>query len=90
LHNPDFLSVCILDSKTRKELGQKIKEHIKETLVPANAKDSINGYISVLKLLASEKRSDLIPNFKAYMNALDALRGEDTLKTFPELKRVLQ
>jgi hypothetical protein len=43
-----------------------------------------------LKLLASEKRTDLIPNFKAYMKALDALRGEDTLKTFPELKRILQ
>ena len=35
LHNPDFLCLCILDSETRKELGQKIKEHIKETLVPA-------------------------------------------------------
>tara|TARA_B100001939_G_scaffold175991_1_gene151552 strand:- start:3003 stop:4307 length:1305 start_codon:yes stop_codon:yes gene_type:complete len=90
LHNPDFLSVCILDSETRKELGDKIKTHVKEFLIPTKSEDSINQYISVLKLLASEKRTDLIPNFKAYMKALDALRGEDTLKTFPELKRVLQ
>ena len=90
LHNPDFLSVCILDSETRQELGAKIKSHVKDFLVPAKAEDSINQYISILKLLASEKRTDLIPNFKAYMKALDALRGEDTLKTFPELKRVLQ
>lgn len=90
LHNPDFLSVCIFDPETRKELGNKIKDHVKEVLVPAKAKGSIDGYISVLKLLASEKSTNLIPNFKSYMKALDALRGEDTLKTFPELKRILQ
>lgn len=89
LHNPDFMSVLILDSKSRKLLGEKIKYHIENYLVPAKAQESIKQYISILKLLSTDKKDNLIPHFKAYMSALDSIRNENSLEVFPELERVL-
>jgi MoaA/NifB/PqqE/SkfB family radical SAM enzyme len=89
LHNPDFLSVLILDSESRKLLGEKIKYHIQNYLVPAKAQHSINQYMSVLKLLSTEKKEHLIPPFKSYMSSLDVIRNENSLEVFPELERIL-
>jgi len=88
LHNPDMLSVLILDSESRKLLGEKIKYHIKNYLVPAKAQASINQYMSILKLLSTERKEHLIPEFKSYMSALDVLRNENSREVFPELERI--
>jgi len=89
LHNPEILSVLILDSESRKLLGEKIKYHIQNYLVPAKAHKSIKQYMSILKLLSTEKKDYLIPSFKSYMSALDVIRNENCLEVFPELERIL-
>ena len=89
LHNPDYMSVLILDLESRRLLAQKIKYHIENYLVPAKAKESIKQYISVLKLLSGEERNDLVPYFKSYMSALDCIRNENSLEVFPELEGIL-
>jgi hypothetical protein len=70
-------------------LGQKIKYHIENYLVPAKATESIKQYISVLKLLSTDKREHLVPYFKSYMSALDSIRNENSLEIFPELEGIL-
>ena len=89
LHNPDYMSVLIHDTDSRRLLAQKIKYHIENYLVPAKANESIKQYISVLKLLSEEKRDHLVPYFKSYMSALDCIRNENSLEVFPELKGIL-
>lgn len=89
LHNPDFLSILILDSESRKLLGEKIKYHIQNYLVPAKAQESIKQYMSVLKLLSTEKKEHLLPKFRSYMSALDIIRNENSLEVFPELERII-
>ena len=89
LHNPDFLSVLILDMESRKLLGEKIKYHIKNYLVPAKAQRSIKEYMSILKLLSTEKKEHLLPMFRSYMSGLDSIRNENSLEVFPELERIL-
>ena len=83
-----MLSVLILDSESRKLLGEKIKYHIKNYLVPARAQASINQYMSILKLLSTERKEHLIPEFKSYISALDVLRNENSREVFPELERI--
>jgi len=90
LHNPDFMSILILDSESRKLLGEKIKYHIQNYLVPAKANNSIKQYMSILKLLSTERKEHLIPNFKSYMSALDIIRNENSLEVFPELERIMK
>jgi len=90
LHNPDFMSILILDSESRKLLGEKIKYHIQNYLVPAKANNSIKQYMSILKLLTTEKKEHLIPSFKNYMSALDIIRNENSIEVFPELERILR
>lgn len=90
LHNPEILSVLILDSESRKLLGAKIKYHIQNYLIPAKAQKSIQEYMSILKLLSTEKKDHLIPMFKSYMSALDIIRNENSLEVFPELERILK
>jgi MoaA/NifB/PqqE/SkfB family radical SAM enzyme len=90
LHNPDFMSILILDSESRKLLGEKIKDHIQNYLVPAKAQQSIKQYMSILKLLSTEKKEHLIPMFKSYMSALDIIRNENSLEVFPELEGILK
>jgi MoaA/NifB/PqqE/SkfB family radical SAM enzyme len=89
LHNPDFLSVLILDAESRKLLGEKIKYHIQNYLVPAKAQRSIKQYMSILKLLSTEKKEHLLPMFRSYMSSLDIIRNENSLEVFPELERIL-
>lgn len=89
LHNPDYMSVLIHDTDSRRLLAQKIKYHIENYLVPAKAHESIKQYISVLKLLSAEKRDHLVPYFKSYMSALDCIRNENSLEVFPELEGIL-
>jgi MoaA/NifB/PqqE/SkfB family radical SAM enzyme len=89
LYGPEFLSISILDIETKKILVQKIYDQIKNLLIPNNATISISGYKGILKLLKSQNQH-LIPKFKSYILALDIMRNENTLKTFPELKRILE
>lgn len=88
LHNPDYMSVLILDTESRRVLAQKIKYHIENYLVPAKAKESIKQYISVLKLLSGEERGHLVPYYKSYMSALDYIRNENSSEVFPELEGI--
>ena len=90
LHNPEILSVLILDAELRKLLGEKIKYHIQNYLVPAKAQKSIKQYMSILKLLSTEKKDHLIPSFRSYMSALDTIRNENSLEVFPELERIIK
>lgn len=90
LHSPDYLSITLLDSESRKILGEQIKYHIKNYLVPAKANKSIGQYMSVLKLLSADKNEHLLPTFKSYMSALDIIRNENSSEVFPELERILK
>lgn len=90
LHSPDYLSITLLDSESRKILGDQIKYHIKNYLVPAKANKSIGQYMSVLKLLSADKNEHLLPTFKNYMSSLDIIRNENSLEVFPELERILK
>jgi hypothetical protein len=89
LHTPEYLSVTVLDSESRKLLGEKIQYHIKNYLVPAKAHNSIKQYMSILKLLSTEKKEHLLPVFKSYISTLDIIRNENSLEVFPELEGMI-
>lgn len=85
LHNPEFLSISVLDLNTKKILAKKIFNEIKEFLLSNKAPESTIGrYKSIIKLLKVNK-TNLLLSFKSYIDTLDEMRGENTLKTFPEL-----
>ena len=71
-------------------MGEKIKYHIQNYLVPAKAEKSIKQYMSVLKLLSTDKNDHYIPTFKSYISTLDIMRNENSLEVFPELERILR
>lgn len=89
LHTPEYLSVTVLDAESRKLLGEKIQYHIKNYLVPAKAHNSIKQYMSILKLLSTEKKEHLLPVFRSYISTLDIIRNENSLEVFPELERII-
>ena len=88
LFAPNILCISILDLKTKQNLSKKIKDHIKNYLLPKKAYFSINQYLSILKFLNMHKKDYLIPYFKKYMSEIDNMRNENYLEVFPELQEI--
>lgn len=79
LKDPQYLRITTLDSESKKEVIEKIKN--------SKFKDS---YTNILNFLYKEDNSKFIPQFKFMTDGLDAVRNENTLEVFPELHRVLK
>jgi len=88
LSEPEFLSLQILDKNTKKNLCNKIEDHITNFLVPNGSIRSINDYRSMSEYLNLEDKSHLIPEFIRYCTSLDIFRNENTKQTFPELENL--
>ena len=79
LKDPQYLRITTLDSESKEEVIEKIQ----------NSKLR-SQYNHILKYLSKEDNSSFIPQFKFMSDALDAVRNENTLETFPELHRLLK
>lgn len=79
LNGPQYLRITTLDSESKKEVLEKIK----------NSR-FVDQYRSILKFLQNEDNSEFIPQFKFMTDALDAVRNENTLEIIPELHRLLK
>ena len=78
LDHPEYLSISVLDSETKKEVKDKIIKsknilQYKEILEAIDNDCSIHG-----------------KHFKAHCIGLDLMRNEDTIKIVPELHRLLK
>lgn len=85
LHGPREISVWILDKETKEKAKQNIRKHIDEFLIPNNAVGTVTAFESLINYIDLYQEQELIPKFMEKMMGLDALRGENTFKTFPEL-----
>lgn len=98
LYIPTFLSARILPLEDKIEL-RKDFENFKSWLWENYRKDDDfwkhnpngwNRWESILKFVESEDHSNLLPDFKEYVQNLDAIRGLDSKKIFPELEHLLK
>lgn len=98
LYIPTFLSARILPVEDKVEL-RKDFENFKSWLWENYRKDDDfwkhnpngwNRWESILKFVESEDHSDLLPDFKEYVQNLDAIRDLDSKKIFPELEHLLK
>ena len=90
LTEPEYLAIDILPEVIKKELCVKIKDHIEKFLIPNKSERSIEQFQSMFNLLVNcEDKTYLLPKFKKYVNALDKIRNQNTLQTFPELQLIL-
>lgn len=97
LYIPTFLSARILPSQDKKQLREQFLE-FKNWLWENYRQDddfweiNPNGWKrweGLLDFVESEDHSDLIPDFKEYVDNLDRIRGLDAKIIFPELKSLL-
>jgi MoaA/NifB/PqqE/SkfB family radical SAM enzyme len=89
---PECLSLKILPKTLKIKVSEKIKNHIKDFLIPnienktERSEQTLNDWISVLMYLKDENDySKLRSEFISYTNYLDLIRNENTKETFPEL-----
>lgn len=90
LTGPEYLSIDILPSEMKTKLIEKVDNHINEFLIPNKSKISIGQFEALKNILIEDfDNTKLIPKFKKYISALDKIRNENTLETFPELEPIL-
>ena len=78
LDHPEYLSISILDSETKKEVKDKLFKS-----------KNISQYGEILKAIDSD-HSKYGQRFKAHCIGLDLMRNEDTIEIIPELHRLLK
>ena len=97
LYIPTFLSIQILPKEDKQEVEQRFME-FKEWLWNNYRQDDdfwkYNPYgwkrwEAVLNHMNAADHSHLLPGFKEYVNKLDAIRGLNAAKIFPELAHLL-
>ena len=97
LYIPTFLSIQILPKEDKQEIEQRFME-FKDWLWNNYRRDDdfwkYNPYgwkrwEAVLKHMNAADHSHLLPGFKEYVNKLDAIRGLNAAKIFPELAHLL-
>ncbi len=97
LYIPTFLSARILPEKDKLELKQQF-EDFKQWLWDNYTQDdnfwNVNPYgwkrwEGILKFVLAEDHSNLLPDFKEYINNLDDIRNVDSKRIFPELQHLL-
>ncbi len=97
LYIPTFLSARILPEQDKLEIKQQF-EDFKQWLWDNYRQDDnfwkINPYgwkrwEGILKFVLAEDHSNLLPDFKEYINNLDSIRDTDSKSIFPELQHLL-
>ena len=97
VHIPTFLNITILPEKDKQEVREIFAE-FKQWLWDNYTQDDDfwkeNPYgwrrwEGLLEHMDSQDNSHLLPGFKEYVNKLDAIRGLDAAKVFPELGHLL-
>ena len=83
VHHPVFLNCQILPQKVKKLVSEKFENIYKK--FPAKT----NRFKTIIDFMNGEDKSDLLPVFKDYVQALDKARGTNFAKTFPELSELL-
>ncbi len=95
LYEPSYYSVKILPSEMKKHAIKKIITHIHwlKTREPFHNLQGFNMHAerffqweNCIKYIREGDRTHLIPKFIAFTEKLDALRNENCLEIFPELK----
>lgn len=90
LKNPEIYNIKMLPKELKQQVMDKYTEHLKwlnTFSIENNVKLDyvINEFENCLTHMNSEDWSHLIPEFVERSEKLDALRGENTRETFPEL-----
>lgn len=97
LYIPTFLSIQILPKEDKQEVVDRFMD-FKDWLWKNYRQDDdfwkINPYgwkrwEAVLNHMNAQDNSHLLPGFKEYVNKLDAIRGLNAAKIFPELSHLL-
>ena len=88
LQGPRQMSVWVLDRKTKERAKNAIQEHIDNFLIPNKSKRTIGFYESLITYIDLYQEQKLIPSFLDTMRQFDKIRGESTMKTFPEFQRI--
>jgi len=97
VHIPTFLNITILPEKDKQEVREIFAE-FKQWLWDNYTQDddfwihNPSGWTKwegLLKHMDSVDNSHLLPGFKEYVNKLDAIRGLNAAKIFPELSHLL-
>ena len=83
VHHPVFLNCQVLPQKVKKLVSEKFENIYKK--FPAKT----NRFKTIIDFMNGEDKSDLLPVFKDYVQALDKARGTNFVKTFPELSELL-
>jgi len=97
VHIPTFLNITILPEADKQDIRKRFAE-LKEWLWNNFTQDDEfwihnpkgwRQWEGLLKHMDSKDNSHLLPGFKEYVNKLDAIRGLDASKIFPELSHLL-
>lgn len=97
VHIPTFLNITILPEADKQDIRTRFAE-LKEWLWNNFTQDDEfwihnpkgwRQWEGLLKHMDSKDNSHLLPGFKEYVNKLDAIRGLDASKIFPELSHLL-
>ena len=97
VHIPTFLNITILPEKDKQEVREifaEFKQWLWDNYTQNDDFWKENPYgwrrwEGLLEHMDSQDNSHLLPGFKEYVNKLDAIRGLDASKVFPELGHLL-
>jgi len=87
LVSPEEYRLQVLPAPLKSEVAERYRRHLDETLAPYGEAMAVERglYRGALEFLAEEDRSPLLPRLRDLTRRLDAMRGEDFARTFPEL-----
>jgi len=97
LYIPTFLSARILPKEDKKEIVKQFadfKQWLWDNYTQNDSFWTDNPYgwkrwEGILKFIQAEDHTHLLPDFKEYVEHLDAIRGLDAKEVFPELAHIL-
>lgn len=97
VHIPTFLNITILPKDDKKEVKERFEDFrwwLRKHYRHDNEFWQRNPYgwkrwEAILTHMNSKDNSRMLPGFKEYVNKLDAIRGLDAAKVFPELGHLL-
>lgn len=84
LFYPSYFSVNCLPSTVKKQLLDKISDHILNYLKPKGA--NTDHFVSYSKLLLLESKTDQLEIFVKEIQRIDEIRNENTRDVFPEFE----
>jgi hypothetical protein len=97
LYIPTFLSARILPEEDKQQLKKDFEEFKEWLWINYRQDDDFwkhnpngwNRWEGILKFVLAEDHTNLLPDFKEYVNNLDSIRGTDAKAIFPELQQLL-